>query len=81
MNDRDYCEESMDKLLILLLVKHEKWGTWYKKGAEMPIFGIRLPYCAHKSTVKYEQAARTFLESVSNIIEESPLCSNKLVTP
>jgi hypothetical protein len=43
VNDRDYCEESMDKLLILLLVKHAKWGIKDKKEAEMPFLGIRLP--------------------------------------
>jgi hypothetical protein len=36
VNDRDYCEESMDKLLILSLLKHAKWGRKDKKGAEMP---------------------------------------------
>ena len=55
VNDRDYCEESMDKLLILLLVKHAKWGIKDKKEAEMPFLGIRLPNCTHFQAVNYER--------------------------
>ena len=57
MNDHGYCEESMDKLLILSQAKHAKWGKSIEKGAKMQIFRIWLPFASHDMTVNCEQGA------------------------
>jgi hypothetical protein len=45
----------MDKLLILLQLKHAGWGKNHQKRAEMHISGTRLSLFARDKTVNYEQ--------------------------
>jgi hypothetical protein len=65
-NDHGYCEESMDKLLILSQLKHAKWGRVDRKRAEMHFFGIRLPIFARMIIVNYERENRK-IDFVSHI--------------
>ena len=74
-NDHGYCEESMDKLLILSQVKHAKWGKNIEKGAKTRFSRLWLPLDTRLLVVNYERKQGGLLHYFLSGAAADPACA------